>query len=378
MPYASGPTRLALVLFLLVAPPRPAGGGTAAARLDRIIPRTMRAARLPGLSAVVVRDGTVVWSRAFGFADVERRVPVESGTMFMLASVSKTVTGVALMRLVEEGALALDAAIDPLLAFPVRNPRFADQPITARMLLTHTSSIADGPRCCEDYYVAGDSPIPLATFVQAYFTPGSPTWAAGNFLAAAPGTRAAYSNLGIALAGVLIERAAGASFEQVCADRIFVPLGMRDTAWRLASLDATRVALPYSYDRRRHTYRSRGQYGYPDIPDGALRTTAPELAKFLVMFMQGGTSGGARILDPASVAAMATVQSPAIDPAQGLVWYYQRFGGRRLLGHTGADAGVSTAMFFDPETAIGIIVLANGDDGADRVLGRILPRAPRL
>ncbi len=369
-------TAFVATLFLLTG--SAAHALTASEQLDRVLPRLMRSQKLPGLSAVVVRDGSVVWSKAYGFADVGNQLPATPDTVFMLASVSKTVTATAMMQLVEDGAVGLDSPIDPYLPFTVRHPRFTGVPITVRMLLTHTSSIADGPHSY-DSYVQGDSPIALETFLAGYFTPGGATYHAENFLDERPGTVYEYSNQGTSLLGLLVERISGQSFESFCADRIFTPLGMTTTSWRMAGLDPDLVALPYAYDRRSRGYVSYGHYGYPDIPNGALRTSAPQLAKFLLMFMGSGAYDGTRILEAASVQQMRSPQVPDLEPGQGLMWFSTRLRGRDLIGHDGGDDGVSTAMFYDPATNIGVIVLANGDgDGAEKVLARILRLAPRL
>ncbi len=351
---------------------------TAAEQLDRLLPSVMRSRKIPGLSAVVVRGGAVVWAKTYGFADVANQVPVTTDTLFMLASVSKTVTATAMMRLVEDGEIVLDAPIDPYLPFVVRNSSFPNIPITVRMLLTHTSSIADGPYAY-DNYVQGDSPIPLETFLAGYFSPGGSSYDPENFLDAQPGAAYEYTNEGTALVGLLVQRISGQSFESYCADRIFTPLGMTDTAWRLAGLDVSRVAFPYAYDRPTRSYRSYGHYGYPDVPNGALRSSAPQLAKFLLMFMNGGVYNGTRILSVATVDSMRMPQVPDLDPNQGLMWFSERVRGHDLVGHNGGDDGVSTAMFYEPDTGIGIIVLANGDgDGADRVLARMIRLASLL
>lgn len=347
-------------------------------RLDRQLTRLMAKRHIPGVSALVIRDGAVAWERHLGFADVDLQEPVAPDTMFMLASTSKTVTAVALMQLVEQGAIGLDDPIDGLLPYPVRNPAFPSAPITTRMLLTHTSSIVDGWYSF-DSYVQGDSPIALQDFLQSYLTEGPPPWSPDNFRDDPPGEAYEYSNEGIALAGVLVERMSGQSFEAYCQDHIFAPLGMVDTGWRLAGLDGSRIAMPYRYEGGSAQYVPFGQYGYPDIPNGALRTTARQLAKFLLMFMNDGTSGLATILAPSTVAAMRTAQVPDLDRGQGLVWFAQRVGRRRMIGHDGGDDGVSTDMFYEPATGIGIIVLANDDGGgADPILKRIAKLADRL
>src|SRR5262249_18790043 len=161
----------------------------------------------------------------------------------MLASISKVVTGVALMQAHERGAFDLDDAIDARLPFPVRNPSFPDVPITYRMLLTHTSSINDTDEVDDHVAKGHDSPIPLATFLPQYLAPGGAYYTKGSWdRHHAPGTRYAYSNVGASLAGELVERIGGESLEAICQKQIFGPLGMDETSWFLAGLDPSHLA----------------------------------------------------------------------------------------------------------------------------------------
>lgn len=351
---------------------------TAAERLDLLIPRLMRGRRIAGVSALVVKNGAIAWARNYGWADVQAQVPVSDDTMFMLASTSKTVTAVALMQLVDDGAVGLDDPIDAWLPFAVRHPAFPMVPITFRMLLTHTSSIVDGLHAFDDYG-PGDSALSLEDFLADYLTPGGVRYDESNFLADAPGSRYEYSNEGVALAGLLVQRISGMSFEDFCESRIFTPLGMTDTGWRLAGLDSSRIALPYYYSSGEGGFVSFGLYGYPDIPNGALRTTAAQLAKFLLMFMGGGVYNGTRLLESSTVDEMLAPQIPDLDPTQGLIWYASRFGNREFVGHNGSDDGASANMFYEPASGTGIIVLTNDDrDGADPILRRLVKLSPSL
>jgi len=111
--------------------------------LDSFIVAKMSQYHIPGLAASIVKEGDIYWTCAYGFANIEDSIEVTDTTLFMLASVSKTVTGVALMQLWEAGLFQLDNDINNYLPFEVHNPNFPDSVITFRMLLTHTSSIND-------------------------------------------------------------------------------------------------------------------------------------------------------------------------------------------------------------------------------------------
>jgi CubicO group peptidase (beta-lactamase class C family) len=111
--------------------------------LDSFIVAQMNSQHVAGLAACIVKSGRVVWNGNYGFADIARNKPVTDSTIFMLASISKTVTATALMQLYEAGRFQLDDSVNGHLPFAVRNPNFPSVPITFRMLLTHRSSIQD-------------------------------------------------------------------------------------------------------------------------------------------------------------------------------------------------------------------------------------------
>jgi len=333
--------------------------------LDDYILARMATARVPGLSVCVVKDGEIVLSRAYGLANVKKKVPVTPDTLFLLASISKTVTATALMQLYEQGKFGLDDPIAPFLPFPVVNPHHSDTPITFRELLAHVSSIRDNGIL--DSLVKGDSPAPLGSYLKKYLKK------AKNYYIYAPGEQYDYCNIGFALCGYLVESIAGQPFDAYCREHIFAPLGMSETSWFLAGLDTSHVAMPYKSSGE--GYAPYGHWGFPFYPCGQLRTSAPQLARFLMAHMNGGEYGGARILEPATVEAMHTVQYPSLDP------YYYCLGfvrvssdGMTYIGHDGGLPGVRTLMYYQLETGVGVIQLGNGDVQDETAWGEIFMR----
>ena len=193
----------------------------------------------------------VVWPRDLAGAskeiiDVDPQAAVVAGTrrletgwaadeqsIFQIASISKTVTGVCAMRLVERGLLALDDDIAPLterVGFSVRNPRHPTAAITLRMLLSHTSSITDSA-VYSNSYTAGDSQWSLARFCREYFAPDGCFFSAtANYGEAEPGASFAYSNVGAGLVGFLVEAASGQPFADFAEENVLGPLGMTSCA----------------------------------------------------------------------------------------------------------------------------------------------------
>jgi CubicO group peptidase (beta-lactamase class C family) len=279
----------------------------------------------------------------------------------MLASISKTVIATAVMQAIERSLFDLDDDVNDILPFSVRTPEHPRRAITVRHLLTHTSGIRDRWAVWDDLYADGDSPIPLGTFLEGYLVPGGEDYRRTNFFERRPGSRYRYSNVGASLAAFLVEAASGVGFDAWSTTNIFEPLGMDRAGWHLADVPATDVAMPYRWSERTGRYVATGQYGYPDYPDGALRTTASQLARHLGMMMNGGEWTGARILARDTVREMLRSQIPDTTYGQGLLWYRTRSRGRTLIGHNGGDRGVATVAFYDRDDDLGVVVLANGN-----------------
>ena len=330
--------------------------------LDSYIKAQLARAHMPGLSAAIVKNGRVVWTGAYGYSRFNSKEPVTSETLFELASVSKTVIATAVMQLWEDGQLDLDADINDYLPFRVANPLFTELPITTRMLMAHTSSIVDDSLVFLKEYGRGDPTIPLGQFLLDYLSPGGAYYDPElNYSQAAPGTVWSYSNFGASLAAYLVEAITGISFDEYCNTRIFQPLGMTETSYRFADLDLSHMAMPYGYSDHTGRYHPYGFYGCPLYPAGWVITSAPQLARHLVSFIQYGELEGVRILQTETVEEMRRIQYPDIAPDFGLFWYSKNLQGWELMGHNGGNYGVSTEMFFRLEDGVGVIILMNGD-----------------
>lgn len=332
------------------------------AAFDTFVDEQLRAHTIPGAAVALVRDGEVVWSKGYGFANVNDERPVTADTPFMIASVSKAVMGVALMHAVENNTVALDADINDYLDFTVKNPRLAtlseqgDSSITLRHLATHTSGITDRDWLYTNSYSYGDPVISLEAFLRDYFSlDGKQFRTEGNFLDSAPGKTSAYSNIGAGLAGHVIGAATGQRLDVYAREHIFIPLGMTNTGWFLADFtDPSQIAQPHAFANRAFPH-----YGYPTWPDGQLRTSANDLARLLAMVMNGGQLDGVRILETETVDAMLTKQQfpgLAAVAGEGIFWSYTRSG---MVGHNGGDHGATTAMYINPATNTGVVVLSN-------------------
>lgn len=326
---------------------------------------------VPGLAVGAVVDGELVFARGYGLADLEEEVEMPHDAVFQLASVSKTVTAVALMQVYASHDFELDDPINPWLDFEVHHPEHPHVPITFRQLLTHTSSIEDDWDVLESYYVFDeDNTVELGAFLIDYLTEDGEDYSEGdNFGAGRPGSASAYSNVATALVGYLVEAITGVDFADWCHEHIFDPLGMDDTTWHVGNIDhdAQQVAWPYGWDDDEEAYTSRGLYSTPDYPDGQLLSTVPDMARLIIGLMGWGDTDP--LLDEDLRTMMFTPQVADLDPNQGLIWYWKRFEDVdvSLVGHEGAETGISTCLWVHPEARFAALVFLNGEEGDEEI-----------
>jgi CubicO group peptidase (beta-lactamase class C family) len=315
----------------------------------------------PGMSVAIVRDGRGVFSAGYGYADVEKARRVTADSVFQIASVTKTVTGLAMMMLWEDGRFKLDDPIAPLLDFKMVHPKFSDVPITFRHLLTHTSGISDVLYDTLEYTDA--TTPPLRDFLSSYLSPDGKLYDADKcYSADKPGTAWSYSNVAVALLGYLAGRVCPDPLDTVTKTRLFAPLGLRNTAWRYAGIGDEQLALPYEFKDAR--FHRLPRETYPDWPAGLLCTSANDFARILAIYTQGGALGGHRFVKPETLVTMFTPDAvlPAKDHPeirQGLIWRLRDWRGDRIASHNGGDAGAATVAVIDRDRHTAVLAFAN-------------------
>jgi CubicO group peptidase (beta-lactamase class C family) len=183
--------------------PRQPSAGTAR-EIDRFIEQRMGEAGIAGIGAAMIVGRKVAWMKGYGFADKSRAVPFTPDTVMNIGSISKTFTGAALMRAVQDGKLSLDEDINAYLPFRVVNPNHPHAKITLRQLATHTSGIVDREPVYAATYHYGGVPEPLDEFLKGYLVPAGANYSKDNFLDAIPGTNREYSNIAAGLAGYIV------------------------------------------------------------------------------------------------------------------------------------------------------------------------------
>lgn len=327
--------------------------------LDLNIQAVMNEEHIPGVAACAVKNGAVEWMGTYGYANLEQNISVTSNIIFMLGSVSKIVTGIAFMQLVEIGHIDLDDDINDFLPFDVVHPDHPETTISPRMLLSHVSGIRDNWSVLGPLEVSGiDSPLSLEEFTQNYLTPAGTYYHTDNFNDAEPGTEYDYTNVGSTLIAYLVEVVSNTTFEDYCQQNIFLPLGMNETSWFLENLENDMMAIPYLYTGSGFT--PYGHYSSAVYPCGFMRTSIRQQAQLLTVLMEGGTIGNTTILSNSTLQMMMTLHYPSIVTNYGL--YFQNSG--VLWGHGGSGPGVTTRMFFYPEAHEGVIVMLNLENHA--------------
>ena len=270
--------------------------------------------KIPAMSMLIFKENEVLYESYLGKSNIVQNAVLATNDLFLLASVSKVVTATALLQLFDDGLFSLDDPINYYLPFEVNIPNHTTK-ITFRMLLTHTSGIADGSALDSQYYYGEDPQISLSFFLENYLVPGGSFYnAKENFYDFEPGTKHEYSNEGNALIGLLVEEISGTDFSAYCKDYIFKPLNMNNSFWRLDEISQT-IVQPYNYANR--TFEAIEHYTFTDYPNGGLRSTGRDLHKFLSAFVQGGVSNTYQLLEASTIASMITPQIPLIDKELG-------------------------------------------------------------
>ena len=306
---------------------------------------------LKGAVLMVARRGVIVLHEAVGLRHEAYQLPMERDTLFRMASNTKPVIGTAVLILQEEGRLALDdRAADHLESFD--NDRSRD--ITIRQLLSHSSGLRVGPI----FYPFEEDETPTLIGAVAKFGAEGP--------AVEPGTSYSYNNAGYNTVGAIIEVASGMTLEDFLRTRIYEPLGMADTLNHEDETRLSRMATVYR-GRRQDDGRVDFRQGFspgdpPDFPvvraSGGMISTAPDYARFLQMYLNGGRYADAQVLSEDSVAAGTKGEIVSgTNTAYGLGWQIATDG---AYSHAGSDG---TMGWVDPSREIIGIVFTQSPGG---------------
>ena len=325
---------------------------------------------LPGLSIGIVCDQDLIWARGFGFSDPEAQVPASPKTLYRIASITKLFTSTAIMQLRDAGKLNLDDPVSKHLSWYNIRDRFPDSPkTTIRHLLTHTSGL---PREAAfpywiDFRFPSREQIRQTLPDQETAYPRETMWK--------------YSNLGLSLAGEIVQEVSGEPYPDYIKKHILEPLEMNSTRVVLSEKERNKVAKGFG---RKMPDGSRLAMPFTDskgiTPAANMSSNVEDLAKFISLQFRTESKEQSRVLKASTLREMHRIHwiQPDWTWGWGLGFGVKHMDGKVIVSHGGALAGYKTRVSFCPEIKVGVVVGINSNDGdplvfCDQVFRMVAP-----
>jgi CubicO group peptidase (beta-lactamase class C family) len=345
-------------------------------RLDKVFSDS----KLSGLSVVAANDKGIVFQKSYGYADIKNKKPYSNDTIHNIGSVSKTFIGLALMQAVDDGILQLDDDINRYLPFKVVNPYFPEDKITIRHLTHHTATINDDANYPRSYVFDNPQSVDLSLYnkdTQEYFsqikanqlideaqllenifsTQGK--WhTKRNFINNKPGEKYLYSNLGATLAAYVLERATGIAYENYVQEKIFKPLNMHNSWWKINDTNRKDFASRYFPNNIKVP-----DYQLITKADGAIITSTNDMANY-ISEMLNGINGKGKLLSKQAYKTLFTLEVHG-GKKEAIFWSSNKLGNPQ---HSGADPGVLTVLALNPAKNIGVFLMTNISADEDKGL----------
>jgi CubicO group peptidase (beta-lactamase class C family)/D-alanyl-D-alanine dipeptidase len=328
------------------------------ATLTQFINEQLAEKDLPAISIALVDDQKIVWQEGFGYANPQTKTPPVENTVYRVGSVSKLFTDIAVMQLVEQGKLNLDAPVTNYIPeFRPRNP--FGKAITLRQLMSHRSGLV------------------RETPVGSYFDPTEPTLAKTiaslnqTSLVYAPETRTKYSNAAIATVGYVLERTQKTPFAKYLQGAVLEPLGMQASRFEPTPAIKKNLSKAFMWTLDGRTFDAP-TFELGIAPAGCMYTTLTDLSKFMSAMFNGGQGASGRFLKRETLEQMWTPQTDAEGnkTAYGIGFRISDLQGHRAIGHGGAIYGFATTLSALPDDKLGVVVVAT-KDSVNAVTNRI-------
>lgn len=367
-PVALAPAAALLVLVTTTLPlaaqdgsvrPGPTDPVEVAAFLDGLMAAHLADHDIAGATVSVVRDGSLLLARGYGYADVEEREEVDGErTLFRIGSITKLFTWTAVMQLVEAGKLDLDADVGQYLDFEI--PATFDEPITMRHILTHTPGFEEDSRDLfsddpEDIVPMGEW---LATHIPGRVRP--------------PGIFSSYSNYATALAGYVVERISGMSYDEYVERHIFEPLGMTYASSRQPLPESLAPHMSEAYVWQGGAFEAKPfEIVMGAAPAGSMSVSAADMGRFMLAHLNGGALEGGRILSEETTRLMHERAFGHDDRLAGfaLGFYEKSRPGLRVIGHGGDTQYHHSDLALVPSEGLGVFVSYNTASGGEVSFG---------
>jgi CubicO group peptidase (beta-lactamase class C family) len=313
--------------------------------LDGYMPYALHTGDIAGAVVAVVKDGQIVTARGYGYSDVEKRTPVDPKlTLFRPGSVSKLFTWTAVMQLVEQGKIDLDADVNTYLDFKI--PAREGKPVTMRNLMQHTAGFEEQAKGI----MTDDPQSPSYEALLKQWVPER---------VFAPGSTPAYSNYGASLAGYIVQRISGESFDDYIDKHIFQPLDMKYSSFR-QPLPANLVPLM----SKGYSAASEPAHKYEIVgpaPAGSLASPAEDMAHFMIAHLQNGEYQGNRILRAETAEMMHNSPLTVLPPLNRmeLGFFETNINGREVIAHLGDTNYFHTSLHLFLKDGVGFYVSFN-------------------
>ena len=321
--------------------------------LDGYVPYALHSGDIAGAVVAVVKNGEVLFERGYGYADYDKRVPVDPKlTLFRWGSVSKLLTWTAVMQLVEQGKLDLDADVNQYLDFKI--PPREGKPVTLRNIMTHTGGFEE--RLKGLIGVEADGAMPLDQFVKLYIP-------ARIF---PPGETPAYSNTATAIAGYIVARVSGVPFDDYIDKQLFEPLHMQNSTFRQPLPAPLKPNISSGY--RVASLPPKGFEIVGPAPAGSLSASGEDMTHFMIAHLQKGRYGSAQILKEETAEQMHTTALtilPRVNRME-LGFYEDNYNGHRVIAHGGDTQWFHSDLHLFIDDGVGLLISMNsiGKGGA--------------
>ncbi|MFA6375236.1 MAG: serine hydrolase [Bacilli bacterium] len=344
--------------------------------------------RLVGASVVVIKGNDIKFSDSYGYSDFENKIATTPDTIYRIASISKIIVAMAIMKLVEDNKIHINDDIQDILGFSIRNPKYPDIPITIKMLMTQTSSITDGfindDELIDDEEIKGYNGVNgthLKVSLEDLLIPEkSKYWTSSTFSDYEPGSKFIYSNFGCGILACIVEKVSNKLFTDFVRDTILLPLDT-DASFRPGDIiNKEKAANIYLPEHSSNSYKISRDFAsfvenfYPVFPlgenyrgpAGGLFISTIDLSKVMICLMNDGVYKDKVILKKSTVEMMLQTHwfgnsDDDSYKAKGLqMRILDKYPGILLRGHTGSAYGVISYMFFNKETKTGICYVTNG------------------
>ena len=322
--------------------------------LDTIIRTNLEQQRIPGAAVALVHEGRVIFSQCYGYADAQKKVPITEDTYFMVGSLTKSFTALAVLKLIEQGKIDLNADIKNYIPdFSIKNLYGGETLITVNHLLTHTSGLMI------DYYVhlTGETKQPNADLLSQLRE---------EYLCFMPGSASKYSNIGYRLLGIMIEQVTGERFENYLEKEVFKPLGLTQSSFHYTEEMAGHMSKGHNGDSE------VSRLDNEDKPPSGLFSTLKDLTVFLKFLSSRPVPSNEGINSNHIIDSIIKNANSAIETfydnknIYSSGWYlnsYQFKGIHTTLSGSGNINGFSTAITYIPEERLGIVILTNSSLG---------------